>query len=402
MSSKRVLTPTQSRQDDAHAPLKILHISRSLRWNLPVSDSTNLSRADEDTTLCYVPRSEDDLTACASVSSGLQTKSISQLSSFLQLSLPQLPEIPDWYEDDSERPTQEPEAPDPETLDTPPSDYHSLADFHPASLCCQNASSESNHLVFQARSPPLSNLKHKPEPPSTVSAAPQGHGRPRAEPQRHRSHSLDLTDRRPASLTYTTPPDAGWGHGLGSPFCPSPLSPAAHLAPIHSGTDFSLHNEPVQSMSPLSVTADLNQTPLSLRRAEALAVWRPQGPTPPTDAGTAPSSLSDWDVLSLEQPFPSTASIWVLDAPLPHSAWRLHPGMESRYRPHGDSGPVGIPKWSLEEQITIAVLEAMDSRDMRSAGRAACSRLGGGGSRKGTFRRLLGRIWRRTALGDYS
>ncbi|KAJ7481712.1 hypothetical protein FB451DRAFT_1236919 [Mycena latifolia] len=419
----RVLIPIQPRavQDDTYVPLKPLQTSRSLRWNLLVSDSANLSRADEDTTLCYVPRSEYDLTACASVSSGLKMKDVAQLPSFGTLSLPELPEIPDWHED--EQPSLRRQAllaalEPTEAVDSPQSDYHSLADFHPASLCCQDVPvelhmKECNDIVSQVGSPSLANFKDKPEPPSTVPAASHGRGRPRIVQHSRRSYSLDLADRRPADLTCTIPLDAGWGYGLGlgSPFCPSPLSSVAHLGRVPTNADLDFHslpNDPAQYTSPRSLTAHpnvplhVNQTPLSLRRAEALAVWRPQGPIPPTPLSHPDSdSLSDWDAVSLEQPFPSTASIWVLDAQAPsglaHSAsWPLHrPGLESRHRARGDSEAVGyVHKWSLEEQITISVLEAMDLRDMRSAGRGACSRLGVG-SRKGKVRRLLARIWKR-------
>ncbi|KAJ6591182.1 hypothetical protein DFH09DRAFT_1138879 [Mycena vulgaris] len=421
MSPTQVLTPTQPgpragaiQNVNTHVPLKAFPTSRSLRWNLPTSDSaiSRVSRQDEDTTLCYAPRSDScDLTACASASSGLKIKSI-LLPSFVELPLYNLPEIPDWYED--ERPRQDSDSPEPtETLDTPQSDYHSVADFHPTSLCCQDAMEECSNIVAQAESPPLSNLKRNlPEPPSTMPAAPHRHGRPLAAQHRRRSYSLDLADRRPAELPCTTSPDAGWGCGLGSPFCLFAFPSSAQLGPIPSDADLNdvysgADDHPVHyHTSPRSFTPcpslHLNQSPPSMRRAEALAVWRPQGPVPthsdagsPFDVKSPPDSLSDWDALSLEQPFPSTASIWVLatQAPsgLPHPLHRTV--LDPPRRAAGESGTVGLHKWSVEEQITIAVLEAMDLRDM---GRGPCSRVVVG--KKGKVRRLMARIWRRESV----
>lgn len=220
MSSKRrVLTPTQSHtiQDDSDAdvPLKI-QTSRSLRWKLPVSDSANLFRVGEDTTLCYAPRSSEcDLTACASASSGLKMKN-SPAPSSLELFLPDLPEIPDWYED--EQPKQASRSPEPvpaipahvlntPTLDTPQSDYHSLEDYHPTSLCCQDilaelAAAQCSDGAAACESPGLvlSSCKHKPEPPQTVQAP--SHGRPLFTHHIRRSYSLDLADQRARAAEF--------------------------------------------------------------------------------------------------------------------------------------------------------------------------------------------------------
>ncbi|KAJ7120953.1 hypothetical protein C8R44DRAFT_877269 [Mycena epipterygia] len=407
MSSKAV-APTRAIQD--HVPLKILQPSRSLRWNLPVSDSANLSRRDEDVTLCYAPRpSEGDLTACASAPS-FKMKS-TKLPSLMDLSFPDLPEIPDWYEDEQPRQARDPTTtPQSAYHATPQSDYHSLADFHPASICCQMYMPQCGGIAPTAGSPALASFKHQPKTEHPMQAP--SHARPRYI---RRSYSLDLTNHRPAGPPYTTPPEPRLGYGLGSPFSPSPLSSAAYLGPLPSNAELHIYSsvpdDMVRYTSPsFSFTAHPNlhlnqlhliQSPPGLRRDEALAVWRPEGPIPSClDAGSSPDSLSDSP--SLEQPFPSSASIWVLDAQpssaLPHSAsWPLHArtGLESRHRVRGEEKAVGMHRWSLEEQITIAVLEAMDSRDRRSAGRVPCPRLVVG--RQGRVRRLLGRIWRREA-----
>jgi hypothetical protein len=219
MSSKRrVLTPTQSHtiQDDSDAdvPLKI-QTSGSLRWKLPVSDSANLFRVGEDTTLCYAPRSSEcDLTACASASSGFKMKN-SPAPSSLELFLPDLPEIPDWYED--EQPKQASRSPEPvpaipahvfntPTLDTPQSDYHSLEDYHPTSLCCQDILAElaaaqcSDGAACESPGLVLSSCKHNPQPPQTVQAP--SHGRPPFTHHIRRSYSLDLVDQRARAAEF--------------------------------------------------------------------------------------------------------------------------------------------------------------------------------------------------------
>ncbi|KAJ6588543.1 hypothetical protein B0H19DRAFT_1099944 [Mycena capillaripes] len=412
-SEPRVLTPTQSRtiQDAVHVPLKI-QTSRSLRWNL--LDSPDLSRVGEDTTLFYVPRSSEyDLTACASTSSGFKTLKNSVLPSSLELLLPDLPEIPDLYED----PAQEPESitavpvfytP---TLDTPQSDYHSLSDYHPTSLCCQDVLTElAGAQCSDGANPELWSLKHNPEPPHTVQAP--CHRRPRISRHIRRSYSLDLLgDGRTAELPYVVrscflipthiltfykiPLNVGLGYGLGSPFIPSPIS-----FPVDPDLDLhTLPTELVQYASP-SLHSNLLLSPSSpgLRRYEALSVWRPHCPPPPVRAGTASDPDSD-DVRSLEQPFPSSASLWVLDPPptsrLAQSAsWPLAHGAARHHRKEKEV-------WTLEEQITIAVLQAMDSRDMRAAGQqgqAVRSRLAVRSSKKSKFRRLLGKFWRREGV----
>ncbi|KAJ7905145.1 hypothetical protein B0H13DRAFT_2663181 [Mycena leptocephala] len=427
MSSKRrVLTPTQSHtiQDDSDAdvPLKI-QTSRSLRWKLPVSNSANLFHVGEDTTLCYAPRSSEcDLTACASASSGLKMKN-SPAPSSLELFLPDLPEIPDWYED--EQPKQASRSPEPvpaipahvlntPTLDTPQSDYHSLEDYHPTSLCCQDilaelAAAQCSDGAAACESPGLvlSSCKHKPEPPQTVQAP--SHGRPLFTHHIRRSYSLDLADQRAraAEFPYMVPLDVGLGYGLGSPFSLAPIS-----FPISPDVD--LHTLPdelaqYQYASPsLSLAPQSNPNPKmylspsssGLRRYEALSVWRPQAPSPPSPPVRLRSPSNSDDIRSLEQPFPSSASLWVLDAPPPATAglrvpqsatWPPTRLAETRPRGH-DQG-----MWTLEEQITIAVLQAMDSRDMRAAGQGSHvhSRLVTGRSRKSKVGRLLGRIWRR-------
>ncbi|KAJ7031577.1 hypothetical protein C8F04DRAFT_1109815 [Mycena alexandri] len=403
MSSKRVLAPTQSRtiRNDADTPLKI-KTSRSFRWNLPVSESANLSRAEEDATLCYAPRSsESDLTTCASAPSpsDFKTKNFS-LPSSLELFLPYLPEIPDLYEDQQPQQGAEPVIDIPAlhtpVLDTPQSDYHSLADYHPTSLCCQDIFPElgaaqcSNSTAPAHITPALSNCKYQPEPPYTTGAPSQG--RPRMAEPRRRSYSFDLVDRRAGELPYVIPFDFGLGYGLGSPFSPSPIS-------FPCNPDLKdVHIQPDELASPaLSVTAHsnlyLNPSPPGLRRYEALSVWRPKTPSPPF----CPESMSDWDdVRSLEQPFPSTASLWVLDPPPPPAVSHSASWPAAREAPQVQRGS---EVWSLEEQITIAVLQAMDSRDM-SASFGSCSarRLVVRSSSKGKVKRLLGRLWGREVV----
>ncbi|KAJ7757100.1 hypothetical protein B0H16DRAFT_1689772 [Mycena metata] len=405
MTSKRVLAPIQSRttQNNTNTPLKI-KTSRSLRWNLPVSESANLWRAEEDATLCYAPRSsESDLTACASAASpsGFKTKNFS-LPSSLELFLPYLPEIPDLYEDQQPQQGAEPVIDIPAlhtpVLDTPQSDYHSLADYHPTSLCCQDILLELGVAQCSDSTAPahvspatFSSCKHQ-EPPHTAGAPSQG--RPRMAEPRRRSYSFDLVDRRAGELPYVIPFDIGLGYGLGSPFSPSPISfpcnpdlkdvriQPAELAPFASPA--------------LSVTAHsnlyLSPSPPGLRRYEALSVWRPKAPSPPP----CPESMSDWDdVRSLEQPFPSTASLWILDPPPPpamsqSASWPAARKAQQVQR--------GSEVWSLEEQITIAVLQAMDSRDMSAGSRLCSAREFVAWSGKGKVRRLLRRLLRQEGV----
>ncbi|KAJ7805783.1 hypothetical protein B0H14DRAFT_3770432 [Mycena olivaceomarginata] len=291
---------------DAHLPLK-MQTPRSLRWDLPALDSPNLSPCEEDVTLCCALRSSEcDLTACASISSGLKMKNNSLPSSLaLLLQVADLPEIPDWYEDQPLKQEPEPKrATIPvlctPTLDTPQSDYHSLLDYHP-------------HFLI--------------------------------------------------------PLDVGLGCGLGSPFSPSPIS-----FPIDSDSDFLPQPAELQCTSPaLSLAMNSHNLYLSpsspgARRLEALSVWRPRAPLPPCHA----ASPSEDDLRSLEQPFPSTASIWVLDQPSsrsrpPPPPSSTFPQSASASSPQATQHGEKKQTWTLEEQITIAVLQAMDLRDLRAA-----------------------------------
>ncbi|KAJ7777913.1 hypothetical protein DFH07DRAFT_796609 [Mycena maculata] len=366
-------SPNVSQAENTQAP-KISRTSNYLRWNLPVQDSPNASRMEEDITLCYVsPASEYDLTACASATSSLKIKGLPTASS-LEFLLPQLPEIPDWYEDGQSKQDPEPTVEIP-ALNTPQSDYHSLADFHPASLCCEDVPAPEGATAQYSEVTTACHGSSILQPQARVSQ------------HRRRTYSLDSSNQRPLELTSAAPPNAGSGYGLGLPFSPSPLS---SVPMIPTDADLDRYPSPI-----LSFTAHPNihlnhwKSPPGLRRAEALAVWRPQGPVPTHTHVDGLDSDSD-DVRSLEQPFPSTASIWVLTQHAPWPAERT----EARDRPRarGPRGPrEDTQKWSLEEQITIAVLAAMDSRDKR--GRGACARSGAGG-KKGKVRRLLGRIWR--------
>ncbi|KAK7042300.1 hypothetical protein R3P38DRAFT_2889617 [Favolaschia claudopus] len=230
MSSRRVLTPTQSCQhisdstapDDQPKPVTAVafkvQTSRSLRWmNTPLYDSPNLSRIEEDTTLCFASRpSEGDLTACASASSGLKFKNESRSTpppSSFELLLAELPEIPDWYEDypeqAEEKQEETPAIPTPTiytpTLDTPLSDYHSLADYHPTSLCCQDFLPElgqCQHAASCTVSPEISNcmIKNAEGPqtmPQHVAAL-----RPWSPQNIRRSYSFDLGTHRTFDYPY--------------------------------------------------------------------------------------------------------------------------------------------------------------------------------------------------------
>ncbi|KAJ7507348.1 hypothetical protein B0H11DRAFT_1971321 [Mycena galericulata] len=424
--------------EDGRQDSKVVQTSHSLRWNLaasdslnashteatqvgpkilkasssprPAPDSPNVSHAEEEVTLCYVPpTSECDLTACTSTASGLKIKALPVASS-LEFFLPQLPEIPDWYED--EQPKQN--SPPPVEIlgsDTPQSDYHSFEDFYPASPCPDDGAT----FAIEEEATTQINDVVPPESHGLSESKPKAEQLPRPRPAqpRPRSHSLNSADQRPAQLTFALPHDAGSGYGLGSPFSPCPISSGPHLTPtpIDLGLGLDLHpgpRNPVGSTSPtLSFTAHPNlhlnhrwQTPPGLRREEALAVWRPRGPVATHLDGRSPVSDLDSDsddARSLEQPFPSSASIWVLvldqpqPSPVPASQAMAStaPRMDRR---EDTQTQTQTQKWTLEEQITIAVLAAMDSRDMR--GRSAChARLSAGG-RKSKFRRLLGRIWR--------
>ncbi|KAJ7135460.1 hypothetical protein C8R43DRAFT_1110111 [Mycena crocata] len=336
-----------SHKIDGDVPLRILQASRSLRRNLPVSDSANLSRLEEDVTLCYARPSEGDLTACASALSALKINNLATSAS-VEFSFPNLPEIPDWYDSPygNERPKQEPEGIDVPAFNTPQSDYHSLADYHPASICCQGAEGEPAGANFSPSVSGLSNSKQHAEPPAYMQAPSQ----PRPTPHRPRLYSFDLIDRRPevAELPLTMPLP-GLGYGLGSPFSPSTNISVAHA-------NLEIYTQPTAFTENPN-----NQSPPGLRRYEALSVWRPQGPVAThLDAGgywnDERSLEQPDDIRSLEQPFPSSASIWVLD-PVPSSA-----------SPHSTSVEPPLHRMCakelrFEEQLTLAVLKAMDSRD---------------------------------------
>ncbi|KAJ7789912.1 hypothetical protein B0H14DRAFT_3571632 [Mycena olivaceomarginata] len=398
---------------DAHLPLKV-QTPRSLRWDLPALDSSNLSPCEEDVTLCCALRSSEyDLTACASISSGLKMKNNSLPSSLaLLLQVADLPEIPDWYEDQPLKQEPEPKrATIPvlctPTLDTPQSDYHSLLDYHPTSLCCQDILVElaATGQCIDTATPELSSSKHEPKAPQTMPQQAPSHSHWRPQPLR-RSYSLVLGERRASEFPYMIPLDVGLGCGLGSPFSPSPIS-----FPIDSDSDFLPQPAELQCTSPaLSLAMNshnlyLSPSPPGARRHEALSVWRPRAPLPPSHA----ASPSEDDLRSLEQPFPSTASIWVLDQP---SSRPRPPPPPSSALPQSASASASSPQatqhgekkqtWTLEEQITIAVLQAMDLRDLRAAAgqqqqqqQGLYSKLVKSSTRNSKVRKLLGRIWRR-------
>ncbi|KAJ7662085.1 hypothetical protein DFH06DRAFT_1191419 [Mycena polygramma] len=221
--------PRSSENDLAHenAPLTP-QTSWSVSCNAP--DSPNVSRAAEDATLCYVPKSsENDLTACVSTFSGFKmTSSLSALPSSLELLLRDLPEIPDLFEDQQLFKTEaEPVPAVPlavldtpvsvfytpasdlytpasgfytPVLDTPQSDYHSLENYDPTSFCGQNvwpqlAEARCTNGTMPASPGPWS-FKYEPEPPHTATAPSRGRP-PIARPIR-RSYSFDIADRRAA------------------------------------------------------------------------------------------------------------------------------------------------------------------------------------------------------------
>ncbi|KAF8178090.1 hypothetical protein K438DRAFT_1844542 [Mycena galopus ATCC 62051] len=430
MSSNRVLTPTQFRVDtisddsDAHAP-KIQNSSRSLRQNVPTLDSLNLSPGEEDLTLCIALRSSDcDLTACASASSRFKMETRSLFPSSLDLVLSELPEIPDWYEDEPLKQESEPEPghasatiPIPvlytPTLNTPQSDYYSFEDCGDSSPGCEDLSpaGQCSDGATPA-SPELSSFKHQAKPPHTMPqhAPSQSYWCPQTL---RRTYSFDLKNRRASEVPYMIPLDVGLGYGLGSPFSPPSIS-----FPIDTDTDSDhlyTQSAGLQCTSPplsLPLPMDENNlyfspSPPGLRRLEALSAWRPQAPSPPPHP-TSPSLLCSEDAHSPDQPFPSTASIWILQqqpvlrpppsrpAPPPPPASVLSP---SAFWPAARKP--GEKLWTLEEQITIAVLQAMDSRDMLAAAeqQGSCSRLGGRSSnRKNKVSKLLGKIWRQVGV----
>ncbi|KAJ7216522.1 hypothetical protein GGX14DRAFT_441825 [Mycena pura] len=429
-----VLAPTQSCALRKTLAAHKIPPSSSCSFNqtLPLWDSATayFTRTDEDATLCYADSarpSECDLTACASAPSALnihaKLKGATTLPPSLTLVFPQLPEIPDWYDNDDARP--QPLEMNIPLFDTPPSEYQSLEDYHPEALCCVDILSELDRatahvqhqyqspreqVAFGFLSPALStpgkhNYKHVPgslPPPMTITdALSLGNERPRIV-QHRRRYSLDSADRRPVELSGVVPPNAGLGFGLGSPFFQAP----AHHDDLSRGeadsSDAYLHTHPKGLFTSPELVHVYADSPPERRRREALTVWRPRAPSPH----------------SLPQPFPSSASLYALDAPtltrgrgLPSSvSW---PAV-ARGRRITNTKTKGIYLWTLEEQITIAVLAAMEARDMEnyapaqsqacqgSAGaRGVAGRGAGSGGRKGRIRRLVERIWRKEGMGAW-
>ncbi|KAJ7628649.1 hypothetical protein FB45DRAFT_1059371 [Roridomyces roridus] len=426
----------------------ILRTSRSLRWNLPnphtpvavdpklqvtassstftIGDSPN----EEDATLCYAtPASDYDLTACAStpvLSPELKIQPL-PFSKCLDLLLPQLPEIPDWYDDDEVVPHPV-EILEP-VSDTPQSDYHSCFEYQYTPIL--EAAAPVSAQV-QAEGPARL--------PSSVPNRPQ---------HRRRSYSLDSAGQRPLSFSFL--PDAGLGIGLASPFSLSPswaiipIDPDSDLEPADpdSDTDAAVYSSSIPQLdlnldldvnlwpsptleytqyTPLlphdspNVAPDSFQSPPGLRRNEALAVWRPAGPIATYldhDISRATSGADEdreydyWgdddddDVCSLEQPFPSSASIWVLDRspprnaavrPLPQSAsWPAARVAATRTQQKQEK------RWTLEEQITIALLAAASDGERNGRPRTlSVAEKEGFTEGKTRLGRMLGRIraWR--------
>ncbi|KAJ6481792.1 hypothetical protein C8R45DRAFT_1150822, partial [Mycena sanguinolenta] len=406
--------------------LKVQTSSRSLRspssslpQNNPAPDSPNLWRGEEDLTLCTALRSSEcDLTACASASSKLNLKNsglISSLPSSLGLPLlSELPEIPDWYEDEQElKQKAERASVTIPVLDTPQSEYYSF-DEHSTSLGDKDVLADLR--AGQYGVPKFSNVKPIGKPPQTMPPLVPSHHWCSPTQTLRRSFSFDLGDRRATEFPCMIPLGVGLGYGLGSPFSPSPIS-----FPIDPDSDHLLHTQPAELQCaspplslPLPIDANvyLSPTPPSLRRREALAVWRPPAPSPPPDPPSAwppspsPSAVfsdSD-DARSMPQPFPSTASIWVPDHPSSRVPRPSSPPPPP-YVPRKSGEKTQVEMWTLEEQITIAVLQAMDSRDKRVAAAGqqglTSSRLvprsgtGNNVKRKSKISQLLGRIWRR-------
>ncbi|KAJ7291045.1 hypothetical protein C8J57DRAFT_1458025 [Mycena rebaudengoi] len=350
----------------------------SLSFHLPVSYSGPLD--ESDLTVCYTPRpSEADLTACASIPFSFSAKSVHPS---MAVAVPELPEIPDWCCEPDMQDRKPAAAMNTYTLDTPQSDYLSIADHHPHSLCCQDVALGLWTVdLFPNHSPqlPCWDAMRKQSVPPSIQTGVQRESK--ARQRIRRSYSLDLSSRRCSEEALS--PDFALGLGLGSPFSPSPLFSAEQLASILSVPDsvYPRFNEAsglvvssLDSTPPLSLPSHPNlhlpPIPFRLRDDEVLAACAPPHdyvlyPFHDSYAASYPDSPSDSDdVRSLEQPFPSSASIWVFDAyptpglpssaSWPLSALRNHPAKQLRFASAQGEEMTGKPKWSLAEEITIS------------------------------------------------
>lgn len=190
------------------------------------------------------------------------------------------------------------------------------------------------------------------------------------------------------------------------------------------------------------VGLELEHSPPGLRRGEALAAWRPQAPDLILGFDDDDDDEEHDDERSEEQQFPSTASIYTtlatkclhpLESYLSERLEAFDPRLESEDDGDGDcasrqlpfagfpslpveqSTPRRLPQprnhcleddeslvygfanreWTLEEKITIAVLEAMDYRD-RNARTVNPGGRYSGGSRWFTTRSqgAIRRVWK--------
>ncbi|KAJ7057165.1 hypothetical protein C8F01DRAFT_1257084 [Mycena amicta] len=449
MTFRSALTPTQPGN---RVPAAKISLSNS---NCAIPDSTTaatLTRADEDATLYY----ENDMTACASTPSGLgiTIKTNTGDLPFHLLALAQLPEIPDWYDDPEPHTSTFNASPALETpalayqtpqsdyysldhppYETPQSDYQSFEEHQPDALCLDDVLRELEETAEQAHahnvsqsskisgvvafgfpSPGFTTVagKHKVDFPDRELMTLSPYRRPvnlQQHQQRRRSYSLDSADRRPAELVQS---DAGLGLGLGSPFClsqlqvlPDPITPCNIDMQLHA-----LHAHPdslADFASPEIVYSGPGTGLSSERRQEALAVERPDAPAPipeslARDADVGPDDDEDWDdIRSASVPFPSTASLYAFptSASWPAARTKQHSssacGGRSHIRAHQKQRPTR--KWTLEEQITIAVLAAMDARDagIRSGTKSGSRNMFESSKGKGKLLRLLRKVWRKEA-----
>ncbi|CAK5263494.1 unnamed protein product [Mycena citricolor] len=349
--------------------------------------SANVSRTmDDGETLCFNPSiSEEELTAYASAPTvhtrahKLQLEDDNQLSiaASLDLLFPHLPEIPDCCEVPAEcGQTLGPN--ESVLLNTPSSQYHSLEGCPPLQQDHRPPSLFRQYLVSELE---LTRV------PTGISPS----------PGLSRSLDFDSCSQDTSSLDLGT----GLGHGLASPFNPqvSAFGPQEHHI---------LHSHPLELVSPVIAPSPREQCdeisyPLGQRRSDALAAWRPAQPAPLPHRLTYESGLSYAG--SLEQPFPSSASIWIVERT---PAQSVEPSLDPDVVVSASCPVLRERKWSIEEQITIEVLRAMDRRDrgFQTSGLLlpclcssdSCPTISS--RRKGILYRLMDKFRRSSSLSD--
>ncbi|KAF7319346.1 hypothetical protein HMN09_00272200 [Mycena chlorophos] len=348
--------------------------------------------------------------------------------------------------------------------ETPQSEYFTVEEFQPEpdALYCEDVlreleeTAEQAHAQNVSQSSKISSVvafgfpspgfvptvagKHKIETPELLTFSPRL--RRAIQQQRRRSYSLDSADRRPTTAELALLSEAGLGIGLASPFCLSQLQP---IHPSESDMQLhALHAHPDCLASPEIVYTrprPPGNDSVRERRQEALALERLPAPAHP-HPHSKPAAYAaadehddqeedDWDVRSASVPFPSTASLYAIPTSASWPAARHSStcgghgggagagsgGARSRLR-HSRSAQHHnknqkqrtVRKWTLEEQITIAVLAAMDARDgaetkvaVAGVGVGVGKVLIGGeprklkatGNGKGRLLRLLRKVWRR-------